>query len=76
MPRKSKSKGKRSQDRRRDCMGLVVTCKDDTALAMYDKALYALVRLDNKLISYTHKALELDGSFVLVNCIMVSVVDL
>ena len=53
-------------------MGLIVTCTDDAALSMYDRALCALLRLNTKLFSYTQKALELDGSFVMVHCIVVS----
>eukprot|EP00731_Ephydatia_muelleri_P026050 Em0018g150a len=54
-------------------MGLIVTCKDDAALSMYDRALCALLRLNTKLFSYTQKALELDGSFVMVHCIVAGI---
>lgn len=53
-------------------MGLVVTCKNDAALVMYDRALYSLILFSTKLFSYTQKALEMDGSLVMVHCLEVS----
>lgn len=63
---------KRQKKRRYDCMGLPLTCSSDLALDMYDKAIYALTTLDTRLLRYANKALELDRSLVLANCMMVS----
>ena len=55
-----------------DLMGLPVTCNSEEALDYYNKALVAYLSLRESPLPYVSKAYELDSTFMMAHCFMVS----
>ena len=55
-----------------DCCGILVHCKSQNALDLYNQGLLEYARYYGDYMSSFKKALELDNDFFLINCMLVS----
>ena len=55
-----------------DCCGILVHCKSQDALDLYNQGLLEYVRYYGNYMNSFEKALELDNEFFLINCMLVS----